>query len=67
MPIALCPRPGAAQSGAPAVTLYGRGLAKLKKGDRDGGNADIAAGAVNGKTVVEGEAVMMVNRRAPRQ
>jgi acyl-CoA reductase-like NAD-dependent aldehyde dehydrogenase len=23
--------------------LYGRGLAKLKKGDRDGGNADIAA------------------------
>jgi hypothetical protein len=43
MLIALCPRSGAAQPGAPAVTLYGRGLAKLKKGDRDGGNADIAA------------------------
>ena len=43
MLIALCPQSGAAQPGAPAVTLYGRGLAKLKKGDRDGGNADIAA------------------------
>jgi tetratricopeptide (TPR) repeat protein len=26
-----------------AVSLYGRGLAKLKKGDASGGNADIAA------------------------
>jgi hypothetical protein len=26
-----------------AVSLYGRGLAKQKKGDRAGGNADIAA------------------------
>ena len=43
MLIALCPRSGAAQPGAPAVTLYGCGLAKLKRGDRDGGNADIAA------------------------
>jgi hypothetical protein len=42
MLIALCPRSGAAQPGAPAVTLYGRGLAKLKKGDRDGGNAAAA-------------------------
>jgi hypothetical protein len=26
-----------------ASSLYGRGLAKLKKGDTSGGNADIAA------------------------
>ena len=27
-----------------ASSLYGRGLAKLKKGDLEGGNADITAG-----------------------
>jgi 3-hydroxybutyryl-CoA dehydratase len=36
--------------------------------DPDKARATLAcAGAVNGKTVVEGEAVMMVDRRAPRQ
>ena len=33
-----------------ASALYGRGLAKLKKGDASGGNADIAAaGAIEAK------------------
>ena len=29
-----------------ASSLYGRGLAKLKNGDTNGGNADMAGGAV---------------------
>jgi tetratricopeptide (TPR) repeat protein len=36
-----------------ASSLYGRGLAKLKKGDTAGGNADIAAAEAIEANVVE--------------
>jgi hypothetical protein len=43
-----------------ASSLYGRGLAKLKKGDPTGGNADIAAA----KAI---EANIVAGFRAPRR
>jgi hypothetical protein len=36
-----------------ASSLYGRGLAKLKKGDTAGGNADIAAAEAIEANIVE--------------
>jgi tetratricopeptide (TPR) repeat protein len=36
-----------------ASALYGRGLARIKKGDSTGGNADLAAAAKLEKKIVE--------------
>jgi tetratricopeptide (TPR) repeat protein len=36
-----------------ASSLYGRGVAKLKKGDRNGGNSDIAAARAIQADIVE--------------
>jgi hypothetical protein len=36
-----------------ATALYGRGLARIKKGDATGGNADLAAAAKLEKKIAE--------------
>lgn len=41
-----------------AQQLYVRGLAKIKTGDRDGGNADIAAAKDDRRTIIEDQAVL---------
>jgi hypothetical protein len=41
-----------------AQQLYVRGLAKIKSGDRDGGNTDIAAAKDDRRTIIEDQAVL---------